>query len=258
MQAATATETRKFAVYLALQRTSNTQMRLLYIVPAVSVGGIVVVIAAATHFAFAAARAGEPSMLVWMGGPTVALAVFGAVRAYYDGVFKDWMAMRAGDFTRGFVGAAVLFGAAWVFTKVVAPVGSAREPWLARVYLQLGDPSMLRKNAPVLVGAIIVMAIAEEILWRGFVTTLLAEKIGSRRAWVWAAVLYAIAHAPTAFALQDRVAGYNPTVMAAALGGGLVWGFLARRYGRLLPGVISHILFDWTVLMMFRLWGPSI
>jgi len=30
---------------------------------------------------------------------------------------------------------------------------------------------------------------------------------------------------------------------------------MARRYGRLAPSIFAHILFDWTVLMMFRLWG---
>ena len=54
---------------------------------------------------------------------------------------------------------------------------------------------------------------------------------------------------------------HRPDALAQAdpaLGGGLVWGFMARRYERLLPSVFSHVLFYWTVLMMFRLWGPSV
>ena len=35
-------------------------------------------------------------------------------------------------------------------------------------------------------------------------------------------------------------------------------GDRGERFERLLPGIFSHILFAWTVLMMFRLWGPSI
>ncbi|MCL2725688.1 MAG: CPBP family intramembrane metalloprotease [Polyangiaceae bacterium] len=224
----------------------------------VTLAGIVVVIAVAISFAFALPRAGEPSVLLWMGIPTVVLAALGAARAQHDGVLKDWMSVRAGDFTRGFLGAAILFGAAWGFTRIVAPAGSVRESWLARIYLQLGDPSILRKNVALVVLVLIVIVIAEEILWRGLVTALLAEKIGSGRAWVWAAALYAIAHAPTAFVLRDSAAGYNPLVMVGALGGGLVWGFLARKFGRLLPGIFAHMLFDWTVLMTFRLWGPSV
>jgi membrane protease YdiL (CAAX protease family) len=230
---------------------------------------IVVAIATGSHFAFQLARAGQPSFLLWIGVPTVLIAIAGALRAqsngdlYRRGSFDErggagWLNVRSGDFTRGFAGAAVLFGAAYAFTKIVAPVGSDRESWLARLYLQLGDPSTLRKHVGFIVIAIVIMAVAEELVWRGLVTSLLEERVGSRRAWVWAAVLYSLAHVPTLWALRDPVAGLNPILPAAALGAGLVWGYMARRFERLLPGIFSHVLFDWTVLMMFRLWGPSI
>lgn len=232
---------------------------------------IVVAIGTGSHFAFQLARAGQPSFLLWIGLPTVIIAIIGAMRAHSHGDLyrrstfdagggsgAGWLNVRSGDFTRGFAGAAVLFGSAWGFMRLVTPVGSDRESWLARLYLQLGDPTTLRKNVAFVVVAIIVMAAAEELVWRGLVTSLLEERVGSRRAWVWAAVLYAFAHVPTLWALRDPVAGLNPILPAAALGAGLVWGFMARRFERLLPGIFSHVLFNWTVLMMFRLWGPSI
>ncbi|MBS2013895.1 MAG: CPBP family intramembrane metalloprotease [Deltaproteobacteria bacterium] len=232
--------------------------------------GIVLAIGVGAHFAFQLARAGQPGFIVWIAIPNVVIAVLGVLRAKRDGILfgsrssfdekggSGWLSVRSGDFSRGFGAAALLFGLSWAFTKVVAPAGSDRESWLARLYLQLGDPSTLRKNVAVVVAVLIVMAIAEEIVWRGLVTTLLAEVVGSRRAWVWAAVLYAAAHVPTMWALRDPVAGANPVLPAAALACGLVWGFLARRFERLLPSIFSHVLFDWTVLMMFRLWGPSV
>jgi len=103
-----------------------------------------------------------------------------------------------------------------------------------------------------------VMAVAEELVWRGLVVSLLEERIGSRRAWIWAAVLYGVAHLPTAWALRDPAAGPNPLLVLAAIGCGLVWGGMARRFDRLLPSMFSHALFDWTVIMMFRYWGPSV
>lgn len=220
--------------------------------------GIVVTIAAAAHFAFDLSRAGTPAVFVIMAIPTVALALVGVLRAKRDGVLKSWFSVRSGDFMRGFAAAVVLFGGAYAFMKVVAPPDSARSSWLARLYLQLGDPAELRKNVSTVVIAIIIVAIAEEIVWRGLVVSLLEEVIGSRRAWVWAAVLYSIAHVPTVWALRDPVAGPNPVIVLAALGAGLVWGGMARRFERLWPGIFSHVLFDWTVLMMFRLWGPSV
>jgi membrane protease YdiL (CAAX protease family) len=117
---------------------------------------------------------------------------------------------------------------------------------------------LLRKHVGFVVAVLIVMSIAEELVWRGLVVSLLGTVLSPQRAWVWAAVLYALAHVPTLWALSDPVAGLNPILPVAALGGGLVWGFMARRFDRLLPGMFAHVLFDWTVLMMFRLWGPSI
>jgi uncharacterized protein len=219
---------------------------------------VVLAIGTASRFGFELTRAGRPAFFLWMAVPTIAIAVYASYRAYQDGVIKSWLSVRAGDFTRGFVACAILFAGAWGFTRVVLPRGSARESWLARLYLQLGDPSVLRQHVAYVVVALIVIAVAEEIVWRGFVTSLLEEQIGSRRAWVWSAVLYAVAHLPTAWALRDPEAGYNPVIPLAALGCGLVWGGMARRYDRLLPGVFSHVLFDWTVLMMFRLWGQSV
>ncbi len=233
----------------------------------VYVGAIVATIAVASWFGFQEAHAGKPGFYLWMIVPTVAIAIAGAVRARADGILfykdregllKGWMAVRAGDFTRGFIACAALFTAAWGFARFAIPAHSPREAWLARVYLQMGDPGELRKQIVPVVAAIIVAAIAEEIVWRGLVTSLLEETLGSRRAWVWSAVAYSAAHLPTAFALKDPSAGPNPLVPLAALAAGLLWGAMARKYERLLPGVFSHVLFDWTVVMMFRLWGSSV
>jgi uncharacterized protein len=220
--------------------------------------GIVVTIAIACHLAFDLSRAGTSSFFLILAVPTVAIAFLGVLRAKHDGVLRSWFGLQRGDFTRGFAGAAVLFGAAFAFTKLIAPPQSPRASWLARLYLQLGDPSELRKGVVWVVIAIVVMSAAEELVWRGLVISLLEELIGSRRAWVWAAVLYAVAHAPAVWALRDPVAGLNPCVVVAALGAGLLWGGMARRFERLAPGFFSHALFDWCVVMTFRLWGPSV
>jgi CAAX protease family protein len=220
--------------------------------------GIVLAIGVATGVGFQEAHAGKLSFLLIVGLPTVALAAIGIVRARYDGVLRPWMRVKSGDFTRGFAAAAGLFLAAFAFTKLVAPATSPRLLWYARLYEQIGPPGELREHVVFVVAAIILISIAEEFLWRGLVTSLLEETIGSRRAWVWAAVLYAVAHLPTAWALKDPIAGPNPLLPLAALVAGLLWGAMARRFERLLPGVFSHILFDWTVIMMFRLWGNGL
>jgi membrane protease YdiL (CAAX protease family) len=220
--------------------------------------GITIVIAVGATFAFSLERAGTKSFWAWAVLPSVGLAGLGLARAYRDGELRDWLKFVWGDPTRGIVSAAVMVAAALAFVHVVAPAGSPRESWMARLYLQFGDPAALREHAVEVAAVIVVAAAAEEIVWRGLVTQLLAEAIGSRRAWVWAAVLYAVAHVPTVYCLRDPVAGANPVLVLAALALGLFWGGMARAFGRLTPGILSHIAFDWCVIMMFRLWGPGV
>ncbi len=224
--------------------------------------GIVLItaaIAASTHFAFQLERAGSTAFWALAVLPTLALAAGALVlaRSMNEGGIGEWMRPAWGDFTRGVVGAALVFGAAYAFSRMY--VGTPRESWLARLYLQLGDPKVLRAGMPIYGVGILVAATGEEIVWRGFVTRLLRDVVGERWAWVAAAVAYAIAHVPTIFALRDPEAGNNPALVIAALGAGLVWGAMARRFGgRLVPGILAHAMFDWVVLFTFRLWGPSI
>jgi len=219
---------------------------------------IVGVVAAASYHGFQVERAGTVGFWLWVGTPLVVLATLGAARAYRDGELRGWLRPIWGDATRGLVSAAALVLAAIAFVHVVAPVGTSRESWIARIYLQLGDPTMLHKKAALLAVAVFTVVAAEEILWRGLVTTLLAEKIGSRSAWIVSALLYALASVPTAWALRDPEAGLNPMLPIASLGVGLVWGGMGRVTGRLTPAILSHAAFDWCVIVVFRLWGPSL
>jgi membrane protease YdiL (CAAX protease family) len=135
-------------------------------------------------------------------------------------------------------------------------VGSSRELWLVSLYAQFGDPRILQKHAPIVGSAIIAASIAEELLWRGAVTQLLAERVGSRVAWIWAAALYTLAYTPTMWPLRGG-AGINPILVIAAFGASLVWGAMARAFGRLPPSIIAHAFFDWAAIMMFPFWGPG-
>lgn len=215
----------------------------------------VVLVGAGSYFAFSAERSGTVAFWALALGPEVLLAVVATIWARREDLLREWLAPRWGDFTRGILGAVGLFLAAWGVTRVIAPVGSPREIWLVSLYGQIGDPRALEAHGPAVAAAIIVAAFVEELVWRGAVTQLLAERVGSRYAWLWAAGLYALALAPTAWALGGP-GGLNPLLVVAALGGGLVWGGMARAFGELGPSILAHAFFDWAVLMMFPLWGP--
>jgi membrane protease YdiL (CAAX protease family) len=216
----------------------------------------VVVSAVAFCLAFLPERSGTLAFWALAGGPTVLLATVAAAWAKREDYLWEWLAPKWGDFSRGLLGAVVLFGAAWAFARSVTPVGSAREIWLVSLYSQIGDPRVLQLHAPAVGVAIAVVVLAEELLWRGTITQLLAEKVGSRLAWVWSAGLYALVYVPTMWALRTG-AGIDPVLVVAAFGGGVLWGAMARAFGRLAPGILAHALFDWSVLMMFPLWGAG-
>jgi membrane protease YdiL (CAAX protease family) len=223
-----------------------------------AIAGVIVSLGAAAGFAFDLDRAGTVSFWIFAIAPTVVVAVLALVRAARDGELVELVRPEWGDATRGILSAALLLGGTVAFVHVVAPAGSPQESWTARIYLQLGDPGWLRAHQPLVVLFVFVAAAAEEIVWRGLVTRLIAERIGSRSAWLWAAVAYALAQVPTAWALQDPQAGKNPMLVAGALALGLAWGAMARWSGRLAPSVLSHAAFDWCVIMLFRLWGAGV
>jgi membrane protease YdiL (CAAX protease family) len=219
-----------------------------------------VVVGAGAYFAFRPESSGTVAFWVFAAGPSLVLGTVAAAWARREDLLRDWLFPRWGDFTRGVAGAALFFGVAYAFTRIVAPVGSRREIWLVALYGQIGDPRLLAAHAPAIAATIAATALAEEVLWRGLVTQLLAEKVGSRMAWLWAAGLYALAYVPSAWSLRaggasGGLAALNPVLVVVALGGGLLWGAMARGFGRLAPSVLAHALFDWAVVMMFPLWG---
>jgi hypothetical protein len=210
---------------------------------------VVVAIGVGAYFGFQLAHAGRPAFWLITGAPTVALAIVAAIRARRDEELGEWLKPKWGDFTRAFVSAGALFAGAFMAARLLAPLGS--QVWLLRVYVQIGEEQELQAHAAWVALVVIVFALAEELVWRGLVTSVLAELVGSRWAWIWAAALYALAHVPTMWSLASP--GLDPLLPIAALGCGLVWGAMARFTGRLAPGIVSHALFDWCVIMMFPL-----
>ncbi len=220
----------------------------------------VAAVGVAVRYAFDEAQAGSVRALGALGAAYTLVLVVAAVAGSGKDTFEPrfWLRPQWGDISRGFFAAVALFGAAYAFVRVVAPPTSPRSAWVARVYLQAGDTKLLREHLGLVALVIVAAATCEELVWRGWVTAELERVIGERWAWVGAAGAYALAHAPTVLALRDPTAGINPTIVLAALAGGLLWGGMQKRFGRLVPGIFAHAIFDWAVLMTYRLWGPSV
>lgn len=216
--------------------------------------GITFAVAFASAWAFAPSRAGTLGFWLPLGVTNGALATVAIVRAWRRDDWA-WLGPRWGDFTRGFFAAALLFGLSFLFVKLV--MTGPREAWMERVYAQMGSTDALRASFTKVALQLTGIAFCEEIVWRGMVTSLLEEWLGSRRAWLAAALLYALAQVPTVVVLAGN-AGWNPTLVVGAAAMGLVAGALTRQVDRVVPAMVAHALFLIAATMMFRLTGTSV
>lgn len=211
----------------------------------IATGGVV-------RYAFAAEQAGSAGMLVAMAAGYAPFAALAVWAMHKEGRLSEIKPQR-GDLAFGALLAGVMYGAAMAVRQLALASDSPRSWWIARIYLQLGDPS---NNRMLYVGlAVLAVAVLEEIVWRGLVMRSLRAPFGPMRAWLFSSVLYALSHVPTLHLLEHPVAGPNPLVVIAALGGGLVWGHLYNRMGRLGPSLFAHAIFTWAIVD-FPLWRP--
>jgi membrane protease YdiL (CAAX protease family) len=185
---------------------------------------------------------------VWLGlaVPYAVLAGLGMYRLQRQARLSALMRVRPGDLSIGIALALALAISSWALARWLMPVSSVERGWLLRVGLVLGGSSSSAVTA-----CLVAIALCDEVVWRGWVQTELGLRLGAR-AWMLAALLYAVAHAATLLTLRDGAAGPNPLVFLAALGCGLCWAFLRERSGRLFPGLVSHAAF--TYLATQYLW----
>lgn len=207
-----------------------------------------------TFYAFRASSA--DSFHFWLGValPYLVLTAIALHQMWDEGTLVERLTPRWGDLSIGAVSMIVLLFASWAARRVLTPAGTPNQAWLFRVYLQPGNPEHLQRSTFYTL-LILLICVAEEIVWRGMVLGELTQRLGRRRALPLSALLYGAAVAPTLWLLRDPVAGLNPLLVTAAVGCGLVWSFLAAQLGRLAPVAISHMAFTYFTLVQFRIPG---
>lgn len=138
--------------------------------------------------------------------------------------------LRWRDIGLGLVSALALYGA------FVLGAGALRRLWpasaasIAAVYALRTDVSTARIVALL----VLVIAPAEEIIWRASLQRLFAERWGRWRGVIGAAAVYSAVHL-----------GWGNLPLAAAAGiCGLFWGAMYDRWRSLAANVISHAVWD--------------
>ncbi len=215
----------------------------------------VTVITAAWALAFSSDAAASPRFWLTLGLPYLALAALAVYKLWDEGALLDVLAPRWGDLSIGFVTGLVLVLASWGARAVLTPAGSVRLGWLFRIYAQVGDTDAVQRSV-VYTSALFGIVICEELVWRSMVLDELTQRFGTRRGWPLSALCYGVTALPTLYTLRDPVAGYNPLLVTAALGCGIVWSFLTSLKGRLVPVLIAHAFFTSFSLVQFR-WPPG-
>jgi membrane protease YdiL (CAAX protease family) len=97
----------------------------------------------------------------------------------------------------------------------------------------------------VLIGVLLLFVIGpgEEIYWRGFIQNNLSKRFGENKGYIFATLLYAGVHIIT----------FNFMLVIAALVCGIYWGWIYKKEKSLVPIIISHAIWDFTVFVLFPL-----
>ena len=101
------------------------------------------------------------------------------------------------------------------------------------------------QSSALLIGFLLVFIIGpgEEIFWRGFVQNRMSQVWGGWRGYMFAGLLYGAVHIPS----------MNFMLIAAAVICGFYWGLLYKITGSIIPGIISHAVWDLSIFVVFPL-----
>ncbi|MGC4065457.1 MAG: CPBP family intramembrane metalloprotease [Polyangiaceae bacterium] len=131
------------------------------------------------------------------------------------------------------------------------PHGSIREAWLARLYIQAGDPLELGRVGwlPLV---ILGWAISDEIIWRGWLQPVVTSRFGVTRGVLVLTAAYTAQSLPSIYYLADPSAGYNPLISILAACCGLCFSYITHLAGRITPSLIAHATLAYFTILEFR------
>ena len=194
---------------------------------------------------------GSPWTWLAFGACQLPIAVAALWKMHKDEELWERLRPQWGDISVGIGSAVVLLAFAWFAGTLAAPIDSTRHEWLTRAYAQAGSSQAIEKHWVLVLVAVVLVTVLDEIAWRGHILRVFEERLGTRKAWPVAGLLYAVAFVPSIYFLRTE-AGLNPIVWIVVLPAGMVWSFLAARTQRLVPSALSHAVFLWFAVVQFR------
>lgn len=172
----------------------------------------------------------SPMINFWgvMAAASGVLAVFGLVNS--KGRLRELYAFQPKWIVIGLVSAAILYLIFFVGDKASAMLFDFAAPQVAGIY---GTKS---QASPAVIGALLLLWVgpAEEIFWRGFVQRRFAETFNVWKGYIITSLIYASIH----------IWAFNFMLLMAALVCALFWGWMFLHYKSVVPGLISHAVWD--------------
>lgn len=208
------------------------------------------VVAAAIGFAFRPSVAQSPALWVALVVAYVGLGALALKDLKERELITARLRPKSGDLAIGIVLGLCLTAAGIVTQRYLAPLSSPRSLWTFQLYAQIGNVT----ESPLLLCAVGLLAVLEEVVWRGWVLENLRESFGVRAAAPLSALAYGIAHVPSAITLAAEPAGPNPLLVLASLGAGACWAFMALALRRLWPVIVSHLVFSYFLASPLPAW----
>ena len=180
----------------------------------------------------------------WVSGAYAICLVIALAYLRSEDAIVEQLRYAGGDAARGLLlaaGALVVVYGASAAAMALLPTLATRELYLL-VEKTVAVPQPWQRAL-----ALVPLAAAEEIVWRGGVLRALEGRVGSARARWLAGALYVLSVVPT---LRAPMIGAAVVIAVATT-------LLVRRTGRVLPAIVGHAMFSWLVvdLLMPTLWN---
>ena len=169
---------------------------------------------------------------------SIAAVVLGAMSLLHTrGEWRTLLRFRPVHLVAGLAAAALLYGVFLVGHTVSSAMFDFATGQVHGIYALRGSLH------PGIIAALLVLLIApgEELFWRGFVQHRLTGRLGPWWGYLLAAALYALVH----------VWAMNFMLLVAALVCGLFWGAVKQSSKSLWPAIISHIVWDVAIFLVF-------
>lgn len=174
---------------------------------------------------------------VWMGIGSTAL-VLGAVGLGVSGTVRRQLRPSLRLCGIGAAAGLVMIAATYILFPLVVRLYPGLQAQTESLYQSLGTPT------PGKLAIIVFIILGEELVWRGAVQTALSRRFGAIPTVLLAAALYGAGHVPVGM----------PLLAVVALCCGLYWSAIRALTGSLVAVLITHILWDLTVMA----WAPLV